>query len=188
MSASSMYAHQQPGQLGCNDRYSKLRGACDFRSPPERLSPAEARDVHISTGDSRPANQRNHQTTPRTDHRNGFHHLSHPGRADGDDLPSINIPGSPQRDQKTLSRVSLVYSLVVLFQPANVNGGLLQNWVEVDASAYSAVHDMEFARMTVWFRGLQTGYWSTNSGLARKGEVAQKYYEDDESYDKQHHQ
>lgn len=38
-------------------------------------------------------------------------------------------------------RVSSVYSLVVLFQPANINGGLLNNWVEVDASAYSAVHD-----------------------------------------------
>lgn len=37
-------------------------------------------------------------------------------------------------------RVSSVYSLVVLFQPANINGGLLHNWVEVDASAYSAVH------------------------------------------------
>lgn len=28
-------------------------------------------------------------------------------------------------------RVSSVYSLTVLFQPANVNGGLLTNWVEV---------------------------------------------------------
>lgn len=37
-------------------------------------------------------------------------------------------------------RVSSVYSLAVVFQPANINGGLLQNWVEVDASAYSAVH------------------------------------------------
>lgn len=38
-------------------------------------------------------------------------------------------------------RVSSVYSLAVVFQPANVNGGLPQNWVEVDASAYGAVHD-----------------------------------------------
>ncbi|KAK7729225.1 hypothetical protein SLS63_006357 [Diaporthe eres] len=38
-------------------------------------------------------------------------------------------------------RVSSVYSLAVIFQPAHVNGGLLTNWVEVDASAYSAVHD-----------------------------------------------
>lgn len=37
--------------------------------------------------------------------------------------------------------VSAVYSVAVVFQPANVNGGLLQNWVEVDASAYGAVHD-----------------------------------------------
>ncbi|KAI7783808.1 hypothetical protein LA080_011281 [Diaporthe eres] len=62
-------------------------------------------------------------------------------------------------------RVSSVYSLAVIFQPANVNGGLLTNWVEVEKSAYSAVHDgAEFSGLTVWFRGLQTGYWSTNSG------------------------
>lgn len=37
--------------------------------------------------------------------------------------------------------VSAVYSLAVVFQPAHANGGLLQNWVEVDPSAYSAVHE-----------------------------------------------
>lgn len=49
-------------------------------------------------------------------------------------------------------------------------------------------HDMEFAGMTVWFRGLQTGYWSTNSGWTKNRKVAQKLYEDGRSYDKQHHQ
>ncbi|KAG6355751.1 hypothetical protein INS49_003717 [Diaporthe citri] len=47
-----------------------------------------------------------------------------------------------QREIRTqFPRVSSVYSLAVLFQPANINGGLLSNWVEVDASAYSAVHN-----------------------------------------------
>lgn len=46
-------------------------------------------------------------------------------------------------------RISSVHSLVVLFQLSNVNGGVLSYWLEVDASSYSAVHDMEFAGMTL---------------------------------------
>lgn len=34
-----------------------------------------------------------------------------------------------------------VYNLAVVFQPALANGAYLQNWVEVDPSAYNAVHD-----------------------------------------------
>lgn len=46
-----------------------------------------------------------------------------------------------QEIRRRFPTVSAVYNVVVLFQPANVNGGLLQNWVEVDASAYSAIHN-----------------------------------------------
>ncbi|KUI63605.1 hypothetical protein VM1G_10284 [Cytospora mali] len=43
--------------------------------------------------------------------------------------------------RKQFPMLASVFSLVVLFKPHLENGSMLNNWVEVDLSAYSAVHD-----------------------------------------------
>lgn len=47
------------------------------------------------------------------------------------DRTAGDLPRSRAGDQEAFPEASPVYSLAVLFQPANTNGGLLQNWVEV---------------------------------------------------------
>ncbi|KUI54474.1 hypothetical protein VP1G_01985 [Cytospora mali] len=43
--------------------------------------------------------------------------------------------------RKQFPMLASVFSLVVLFKPNPENGSMLNNWVEIDLSAYSAVHD-----------------------------------------------